>query len=64
MVFARSREELTARLSYVDFDGAAALAASENIPLDEPLPREFMHRCCANVIEGNERIAEWVRRTS
>lgn len=62
-VFARSREELTARLSYVDFDGAAALAASENIPLDEPLPRDFLRRWCANVIEGNERIAQWVRRT-
>ena len=45
--FARPRQELTARLAYVDFDGARALAASEKIPLD--------------VIVGKQRLAAWVR---
>jgi aspartate aminotransferase len=58
--FARSASELTARLSYVDFDGAFALAASENTPLDTPLPDGVVERCCDNVIAGAQRIADWV----
>jgi aspartate aminotransferase len=58
--FARSRGELTARLAYVDFDGARALAASENIPLHESLPEDFTRRWCERVLHGVERIAEWV----
>lgn len=57
--FGRSRAELTARLALVDFDGAAALAASEAIPLDQPLPDEFLHHYCRNVVEGVDRLAEW-----
>jgi aspartate aminotransferase len=59
--FGRSRSELTARLSYVDFDGAAALAASEHIPLDVPLPDDFLEHFCPRVIEGVNRIAQWVQ---
>jgi aspartate aminotransferase len=40
--FARSENELTARLAYLDFDSAAALAASENIPVDAKLPADFI----------------------
>jgi aspartate aminotransferase len=58
--FGRSRTELTARLAYVDFDGAAALAASENIPLDQELPYDFPEHWCNNVIEGKQRIAAWI----
>lgn len=58
--FGRSRSELTARLAYVDFDGAAALAASENIPLDQQLPEEMIRRCCGRVIEAVERTANWL----
>lgn len=61
VVFGRSRSELTARLSYIDFDGHAALAASESIPLEQPLPEDVLARCCGHVIEGVERIAEWVQ---
>jgi aspartate aminotransferase len=59
--FARARGELTARLSYVDFDGARALAASENTPLDQPLPNSFAERWCRNVLVGVQRIVDWVR---
>ncbi len=59
--FGRSRSELTARLSYVDFNGAAALAASENTPLDAPLPNDFLTHYCPRVIDGVSRIVEWVK---
>ena len=59
-VFERPREELTARLAYVDFDGSSALAASETIPLDEPLQDEFIHQQCPDVITAVEKIAEWL----
>ena len=59
--FARSRGELTARLAYVDFDGAAALAASENIPLEHELPADFPDRWCENVILGKQRLAAWLQ---
>jgi aspartate aminotransferase len=58
--FARPPEELTARLAYVDFDGARALAASENIPLDQPLPSDFPQRWCERTLQGVQRIADWV----
>ena len=58
--FARPKEELTARLAYVDFDGARALAASETIPIDQPLPDDFTDSWCHKVIEATGRICEWV----
>ena len=58
--FARSEDELTARLAYVDFDGAAAMAASENTPLDDELPDEFIERWCERVLHGVQQIAQWL----
>lgn len=58
--FARSRNELTARLAYVDFDGARALAASENIPLHEDLPPAFTRQYCERCVAGVEALAEWL----
>lgn len=58
--FGRPRGELTARLAYVDFDGERALAASENHPLREPLPADFFERHCGRVLEGAQKVAEWV----
>ncbi len=58
--FQRPREELTARLAYVDFDGARALAASETIPLDQPLPDTFVEQWCRNVTRAVDLITEWV----
>jgi aspartate aminotransferase len=57
--FGRSRGELTARLAYVDFDGARALADSEAIPLDQPLPQDFLDKHCGNVFEGVAKLCEW-----
>ena len=59
--FGRPADELNARLAYVDFDGSRALAASETIPLDQPLPAEFTNQLCHNVIEAAHRICEWIK---
>jgi aspartate aminotransferase len=58
--FARPQQELTARLAYVNFDGARALAASENIPLDEELPAGFTRQYCEGVLVGVEKLVDWV----
>jgi aspartate aminotransferase len=47
-------------LAYVDFDGARALAASENIPLHEDLPPEFTRQYCERCVAGVEALAEWL----
>lgn len=59
--FERPEEELTARLAFVNFDGASALAASERIPLDTKLPDDFPGRWCGDVLEGIRKIADWIR---
>lgn len=58
--FGRPCDELTARLAYVDFDGAAAIKASEMVSLDAHLPRTFSRTCCPHVMQGMDRIAEWI----
>ncbi len=60
VAFGRPRSDLSARLAFIDFDGASALAASENVPLDSPLPDDFTIKHCRNVIEGVKKIADWV----
>jgi aspartate aminotransferase len=60
LFFGRAREELTARMAYVNFNGPKALTSSENIPLDKPLPEDFTQKWCEDVICGTQRIVEWV----
>lgn len=57
--FNRPKDELSARLSYVDFDGAKALSASYAIPLHEKFPDDFLDRYCGKVIEAAHLIADW-----
>ena len=57
--FNRPEQELTARLSYVDFDGAKALSASYTIALHEKLPDDFLQQYCGNVIEAAKIMVEW-----
>jgi aspartate aminotransferase len=57
--FGRPDEELTARLSYVDFDGAQALAAAGERPKDRALNGEFVRTHCSKVVEGIDRIRVW-----
>jgi len=53
--FGRPGHELSARLAYVDFDGAAALQAATG-DLDEA----WLDRHCTNVIRGIRRLADFV----
>ncbi len=57
--FGRPDGELTARLAYVDFDGARALAAAEARPLDEPLDAQFLSTFCGNVVRAIGLMCEW-----
>ena len=61
--FGRDPEELTVRISYVNFDGARALegagraeAADGSGELDEVFLREY----CGDCLEAVDRICEWV----
>jgi aspartate aminotransferase len=60
LFFGRPKEELTARMAYVDFDGPKALAASEGIPLDQPLSDDFTGKWCEDVVVGTQRIVDWI----
>ena len=60
-VFGRPEEENTARLSYVDFDGAKVLAAAETIRPDEPLPDDFINTHFSHLFEGTRRIVDWIK---
>jgi aspartate aminotransferase len=58
--FGRPETELTARLAYVDFDGARVLAASEQIPLDDELNDGFLQTFCRPSIEAVDLICSWI----
>lgn len=60
--FNRPADELSARLSYVDFDGAKALSASYRVPLHEPLPHDFLKQYCPNVKKAARIIVEWANQ--
>lgn len=59
-VFERPENELTARISYINFAGARSLAASETIALHHELPREFIPAHCQETIEATQRLADWL----
>lgn len=58
--FSRPPDEYTARMAYVDFDGARALAAARTIPLSEPLSIDFNQFYCSKVIAGVHKIRIWL----
>lgn len=60
--FALSPQALTARISFVNFDGAKALAASENIPLHSEIPPDFIEKWCEPTIHAVQRIADWLTK--
>jgi len=61
--FGRDPAELTARLAYVDFDGAAALVAAERIPNGDGLETgDFLPTHCGAVLAAVRRLGEWVSR--
>jgi aspartate aminotransferase len=58
--FGREPEELSARLAYVDFDGAQALAAAESLGSDERIDGAFLERYCAHTLEAVDRLCKWL----
>ncbi|MBN1334839.1 MAG: aminotransferase class I/II-fold pyridoxal phosphate-dependent enzyme [Deltaproteobacteria bacterium] len=57
--FGRPPEELTLRIAYVNFDGAAALTASEAMPLTEPRGEAFLRHHCYRTVDAIERLCAW-----
>jgi aspartate aminotransferase len=60
--FGRPDSELTARLAYVDFDGARALAAVDTSATNGSLPESFLRDYCEKILTSVDRIGEWVQR--
>lgn len=58
--FGRPSNELTARLSYVDFNGEKALKMAAEYG-DKALDTVFMQECCPRVLEAMDRMEEWVK---
>lgn len=61
VAFGRSEDEFTARLAYVDFDGAHALSKAELIPLDKELSSKFLTDTCGKMIEATDKITKWLK---
>jgi len=60
--FGRPNNELTARMAFVDFDGSRALVSAEAIPLEEPLPNDFLGIHCGKVLTALDRLEAWLNR--
>ena len=58
--FGRPESELTARIAFVDFDGARALAASEQVPLTEELDADFLSTHCPQTMGGVSALCDWI----
>lgn len=58
--FGREASELTARLAYVDFDGAAALDAVAGISREASLDETFLRTYCTRVTTAIDRLCAWL----
>jgi aspartate aminotransferase len=58
--FGRSPSELSLRLAYVNFDGAAALDGVAALGDDAVADPAFLDRHCAELMTGVERMARWL----
>lgn len=60
--FGRPPEEFTARIAYVDFDGARALTAADHMDGGKGIDKAFLELYCGRVVRAIELIAEWSAR--
>ncbi|MCD8492561.1 MAG: aminotransferase class I/II-fold pyridoxal phosphate-dependent enzyme [Geovibrio sp.] len=60
--FGRPADELTLRLSYVDFDGGAAIEKSEQLGRDAVLGDDFLREKCKNTVEAIDAMGAWFRK--
>ena len=58
----RPPSELTLRMAYVDFDGAAALDAAGQGDQSTELDEEFLREHCPRVTEAMDRVRNWLGR--
>lgn len=58
--FGRPPEELTARIAFVDFDGARALVAADAVPAAVALDARFLDTYCVNVVNGARCLVDWL----
>lgn len=58
--FGMAPEHLCARLAYVEFDGAAALAASREVGLQQPLDATAMNLIFGKTLRGADRLRQWI----
>jgi aspartate aminotransferase len=63
-VFGRPPEELTARIACVDFDGARALAAAEQVAAEDELGGDFLESWCGRMLTAVDRMCQWLRDSS
>jgi aspartate aminotransferase len=58
--FGRQPEELSARIAYVDFDGEKAIQAAKNTSFEHNHNDEFIKKYCPNIVEGFDRLEQWL----
>jgi aspartate aminotransferase len=58
--FGRPPQELTARIAYVDFDGARALEAAAAVPQEEELSDDFLREHCGDTLGAVDRLCSWI----
>lgn len=61
VVFGRPAEELTLRLSYVNFDGELLLRRVVRHECDETFPVPLIEAYCPELVEATRRFCEWLR---
>ncbi|WP_161974437.1 pyridoxal phosphate-dependent aminotransferase [Piscinibacter terrae] len=58
--FGMAPDHLCARLAYVEFDGAHALAVSRELRLDRPFDDAASHVLFAKTVRGTLRLTQWL----
>ena len=58
--FGRPPEEMTARIAYVDFDGARALEAAEQYDPTKPLDETFLEIYTTNTVTAIDLMVSWI----
>ncbi len=59
--FGRPDEELTARLAYVDFDGARAISACKTFTNSDGIDEQFLNNYCGNILKAIDLICDWIK---
>ncbi len=58
--FGQQPEDLTARIALVDFDGAGAMQALKSVSVAADCDEAFLRRHCKVVVEGIDRLCDWL----